>query len=321
MSHFTLGERKTLAKLLQSKISYQKIGFVIEKAKSSISDEIKNNSTNGEYDPEIAHAKAIQRKAQKTKRTKLTISPGLKKYVIQKLSEGWSPKQIYGDLRRQANGKNIISHETIYQFIYSNEGKELKLWLNLRHRKKPERIPWGSRKRRIIIPERVSIQERPSYINLREEFGHYEGDLMIFSSGEALAVFTERVTRKTFAVLNTNKSAPEMELALHELISSAGQTNVRSITFDNGGENVCHAKVRVDYAEQFDTYFCDPYCSWQKGLVENTNKLLRQYLPRDAPQEILNQDYVDEVVAKLNSRPCERLGYNTPDEEFKNRSV
>ena len=106
-----------------------------------------------------------------------------------------------------------------------------------------------------------------------------------------------------------------------ELISSAGQINVRSITFDNGGENVCHAKVRADYAEQFDTYFCDAYYSWQKGSVENTNKLLRQYLPRYTPPELLTQDHIDEIVAKLNFRPRKKLGYSTPDMEFKIRSV
>jgi len=320
MSHFTLIERKTLEKL-HKKVSYEKIGKVIGKVKSSISAEIRNNSMNGEYDAEIAHVKVVQRKEQKTKRNKLEISFGLKKYVIQKISEDWSPEQISGELRRQTNGKNIISHETIYQFIYSGEGKQLKLWKHLRHRKKPKRVHWGDRKKRIRIPERVSIRERPDYINLREEFGHYEGDLMIFSNGKALAVFIERVTRKTFAVLNNDKTAAEMELALHELVSSAGQVNIGSITFDNGGENVCHAKVRADYAEQFDTYFCDSYCSWQKGGVENANKLLRQYLPRDISLEKLTQDYVDEVVAKLNSRPRKKLGYSTPNTEFKIRSV
>lgn len=320
MSHFTLTQRKTLEKLHKD-ISYEKIGQVINKTKSSVSDEIKRNSVNGEYDAEVAHVKAIQRKEQKTKRKKLEISIGLKKYVIEKLRKDFSPEQISGKLRTKANGKNVISHETIYQFIYSSEGKRLKLWKRLRHKKKPQRVHWGGRKKRIIIPERVSIRERPDYINLREEFGHYEGDLMIFLTGEALAVFTERLTRKTFAVLNTNKSAAEMELALHELISSAGQININSITFDNGGENVCHAKVRADYCKQFDTYFCDPYCSWQKGLVENTNKLLRQYLPRDIDPEKLTQDYVDEVVAKLNSRPRKCLGYSTPDAEFKICSV
>lgn len=321
MSHFTLTKRKILEELLLQGISYEKIGKVIGKTKSSISDEIKRNSVKGVYEAEISHAKAIQRQYQKKKRAKLKISAGLRRYVVRQLREDWSPEQIAGELRKQADGQTVVSHETIYQFIYSDEGKKLRLWVHLRHKKRPERTHWGSRKKRICIPERVSIRERPEHINLRKEFGHYEGDLMIFSDGQALAVFAERTTRKTFAVLNNNKTAAEMEMALHELICSAGQVNVGSITFDNGGENVCHAKVRRDYEEQFDTYFCDPYCSWQKGLVENTNKLLRQYLPRDIPSEILTQDYVDEVVAKLNSRPRKKLNYSTPNEVFKNCSV
>jgi len=317
MKNFTLIERRTLAKLLKDGISQNKIAQAVNKSKSSISDELKRNKTNVKYDPELAHAKAIQRQINKTKRTKLEISAGLKEYVIQKLQTDWSPEQIAGDLRKQAGSQTIISHETIYQFIYSEEGKQLKLWQHLRHRKKPARVSWGTRKRRKIIPNRVSIRERPQHVNLRQEFGHYEGDLMLFSNGYALAVFAERVTRKTFAVINFNKSAAEMEMALHELICSAGQLNVKSITFDNGTENVCHEKVRAAYEYSFKTYFCDPYSSWQKGLVENTNKLFRQYLPRDINPALLTQDFIDDLTAKLNNRPRKKLKFATPNECFR----
>jgi len=129
------------------------------------------------------------------------------------------------------------------------------------------------------------------------------------------------MTRKTIAVVNENKTAQEMEYAFHELISSAGQTQVKSITLDNGTENVCHQKVREDYMETFYTFFCDPYSSWQKGTVENTNKLLRQYLPRDIPPEQLTQDYVDSVLEKLNNRPRKCLNFSSPNSSFLNRSV
>ena len=160
-------------------------------------------------------------------------------------------------------------------------------------------------------------QEKRGILFRKEEFGHREGDLMIFSEMKlVLAVFVERMTRKVIAVVNQNKTAKEMEMAIHELITSAGQINVLSITFDNGAENVCHQKVREDYSFCFDTFFCDPYCSWQKGSVENANKLLRQYFPRDVSMEDLTQDKVDAVVKKLNNRPRKCLGFKKSSDEF-----
>lgn len=323
MSHFTLTIRKTLSHLLKGKHTYKEIALVIRKSKSSISDEIKRNSGGKEkYDAYDAHGNAEMRWLNKKKRKKLEISFGLREYVIEKIEKDWAPEQIAGVLREEAKGKTVISHETIYQFVYSDEGKKLKLWKHLRHKKRPERQAWGSRKKRTIIPNRVSIQQRPQVINRRERFGDFEGDLMVFSSSsKALAVFVERCTRKIFSVLNDDKTAKEMEYALHEMVCSAGIHLVNSITFDNGGENVCHEKIREDYEYKFTTYFCDPYSSWQKGAVENANKLLRQYFPRDISPELLTQDYVDTIVQKINNRPRKCLKYSTPEKIFNSCSV
>jgi IS30 family transposase len=323
MKHFTLSSRKMLAGLLRQKEKYREITKVISIAISSISDEIKKNSENGKYDPYVAQEKAMRRQTEKVKRTKLEISDGLKQFVVSKLKQEWSPEQISEELKILANGKAVISHETIYQFIYSDEGKKEGLWKHLRHRKKPERVSWGTRKKRKgCIPDRVSIHKRPEHVNTREEFGHWEGDLMIFSETRSvLAVFVERMTRRVIAVVNENKTSSEMEMAMHELIASAGQTNVLSVTFDNGTENVCHQKVRTDYEYCFKTFFCDPYSSWQKGSVENMNKLLRQYFPRDISPEKLTQDRVDEAVEKLNNRPRKCIGFQKPLEKFRSCSV
>lgn len=312
-----------LAELLEQGEKYREITNVIGFGISSISDEIKRNSENGKYDPYIAQSKAMRRQTEKSKRTKLEISDGLKRFVISKIREEWSPEQIAEELKNLSNGKTIISHETIYQFIYSEEGKDKGLWKHLRHRKRPERVSWGTRKKRkTLIPDRISIHKRPEHVNTRQEFGHWEGDLMIFSETQSvLAVFVERMTRKTIAIVNENKTASEMEMAMHELICSAGQTNVLSITFDNGTENVCHQKVREDYECYFKTFFCDPYCSWQKGSVENTNKLLRQYFPRNIPPEELSQDRVDQIVQKLNNRPRKCIKFQKPSDVFKSCSV
>ena len=319
MKHFTLNTRIMLADLLEKKTSYRKISRVIQKSISSISDEIERNSIHNKYDPYEAHRIASLRELEKGKRTKLELNPQLMNNVIDKLKDDWSPEEIAGEFKSKTNGINIISHETIYQLIYSPEGIKLKLWKHLRHRKKPKRVSFGTRKcRKINIPNRVSINERSNAINLRLEFGHWEGDLMLFSKiSLVLAVFVERMTRRVIVVLSQDKTAEEMKLALHELIGNAGQINVKSITFDNGGENVCHQEIRELYDEEnLKTYFCDPYKSWQKGTVENTNKLLRQYFPRSINPELLTQDYVDEVATKLNNRPRKCLNYITPKNQF-----
>ncbi len=317
MAHFTLERRKMLYEMLQTPVTYREISNVMTICPSAISDEIKNNGGKEKYDPYRAHERARLCALRRYKRKKLEININLKQRVLDDLSKDYSPEQIAGRLRKEAQGRTIISHETIYLFIYSKEGKKEKLWLHLRHRKKPERKHWGSRTHRTKIPDRVSIHERPEIVNIRTVFGHWEADLMQFSdSKKTLAVFVERKTRRTVAVVNEDKGAKAMYYALHELIATVGQTHVHSITFDNGLENVCHSTVRSDYAESFVTYFCDSYCSWQKGTVENTNKLLRQYFPRHITDNEITQDNLDRAIRKLNARPRKTLNYNTPIETF-----
>ncbi len=321
MKKMTLTDRKILSELLKENQPYREIGKVIGKSSSSISDELKRNSLFGKYDAFIAHRKAQEREKERGKRTKIEISPGLKKYILQKIEEDWSPEQISNNLKILA-GKNVISHETMYQFVYSAEGKKLKLYTHLRHKKEPRRRSFGTRQTRIKIPERVPIHFRSEAINKRIEFGHWEGDLMIFpQQRQVLAVFVERMTRRTVAIINPDKTALSMEMAMHEFISRVGQVNVKSLTLDNGTENVRHINIVHDYAETIQTFFCDPYCSWQKGTVENTNKLLRQYFPRTIDSRFLNQDFADKVVLRLNNRPRKCISFNTPLHYFSLCSV
>jgi len=323
MNHFTLSQREMLEEFLFHKKTRRFIAKALAKAVSSISDEIKRNSNGGVYKAGRAHWLARERQKERGRETKLFLSPGLRKYVIMKIQEDWSPEEISGVLKKEAGGAPVLSHETIYQFVYSEEGKRLKLWKHLRHKKKAERIHWGSRKKRgLCIPARRSISERPRFVDTREEFGHYEGDLMQFSfSKKTLAVFVERMSRRVCVVVNEDKSSAEMELALHECIGTVGQINFKSLSLDNGKENVIHESVREQYCYQFDTFFCDPYCSWQKGSVENMNKLIRQYFPRNIHPDDITQDHADEVSRKLNERPRKCLDYETPLSVFLKCSV
>lgn len=318
MKHFTLADREILKDLLQRGVSYRGIGQRLNKSHTSVSDEIKRNkSPDGRYCPIEAHKKAFCRKNQRKKRTKLEISPGLKIYIVQKiLCEQWSPEQIDRVLRIKSGGNVVISHESIYQFIYSPEGRKLKLYQYLRRKKKPIRQPFGTRKKRFIIRDRVSIHRRHEKINKRQEFGHWETDLMIFSNQKfVLAVTVERLTRYTIATILPNKTALEMKQALYRVILDSGQLNVKSITFDNGSENVLHHELKHEFPG-LETYFCDPYCSWQKGLVENTNGLLRQYFPRSIDLGRVSQHDMDIIVTKINNRPRKCLHFTSPSLAF-----
>ena len=316
MKQFTLTSRRILWELLKKEEPYREIQKVLGKSLSGISKEINRNGGKEKYNPYKAEQRAQINKFSRKKRTKLEISPGLKEFVIQKLKQDWSPEQISRDLRKKALRKTILSTETIYQFVYSKEGKTLKLWKHLRHRKRPIRVAHGTRKARVSrskIPDRNPISLRSYGAKNRTEPGHYEVDLMIFSKTKTvLAVFVDRCTRKTYAYFNKNKTASVMANTMRNFVCEVGQMNLKSLTFDNGTENFYHNIVRDEFGT-FDTFFCDPYCSWQKGTVENTNKLLRQYFPRKIHHSLMNHENLTFALHRLNNRPRKCLNFNSPN--------
>lgn len=316
MKQFTLTSRRMLWELLKKEESYREMQKVLDKSLSGISKEINRNGGRQKYNPYRAEQRAQINRLSWKKRTKLEISPGLKEFVIQKLKLDWSPEQISRDLRKKALGKTILSTETIYQFVYSAEGKTQKLWKHLRHRKRPVRVTHGTRKARISrsqIPDRNPISLRSYGAQSRTENEHYEVDLMIFSkTKKVLAVFVDRCTRKTYAYFNENKTASVMADTMRNFVCEVGSMNVKSLTFDNGTENFYHHIVRDEFGT-FDTFFCDPYSSWQKGTVENTNKLLRQYFPRIINHSLLNNKNIQFALHRLNNRPRKCLNFNSPN--------
>ena len=207
MSKFTLKKRIKLCNFLRNGKTYRWISLEIGICISSISDEINKNGGICKYNAWDAEAESEIRKRTRYKRLKLEISQGLRRYVIEKLQEDWSPEQVSGELKRLAKGRSVLSHETIYQFVYSKKGEYLGLWKHLRHRAKYKtckRRSWSKRNRKgPTIPCRVSIHKRPKFVDLKEDFGHWEADLMVFSKSKSvLAVFVERHTKQTFSFVN-----------------------------------------------------------------------------------------------------------------------
>lgn len=317
MKQINFTERKMIEKMLKQGMRVRAIGRALNRGHGTISEEISKNKSSHEtqYNAELAQARHERRQLNKGNKGKLARKEKLKQHIIKKLEEDWSPEQIAGELRERC-GITIISHETIYQFIYSEEGRAMKLWLHLRIKYKPERKKRGIRKSRKgqIIPERISIHDRPKEANERKISGHLETDSMIFSNQKPIiSVQVDRASQKCAITKLPNKTAFETKYALVRAIEEE-YASVKTITFDNGSENVLHTEIRDTY--QIRTHFCDPYCSWQKGLVEEINGLIRQYLPRHINMNQITQDQISEIQEKLNNRPRKSLSYKTPNQIY-----
>lgn len=315
MEYLTFLERKNIGHLHFAGTSLRAIGRVLRRSHSTIKDELKRAGATvpGTYDPYEAQRIFLLRQSKKGKRRKIERNQALRNHIIDRLkTEQWSPEEIAGALREQY-GRTIVCHETIYAFIYSEAGKTLKLWLELRHKKKPDRQQRGARTKRskICIPDRTPLVCRGEI-----QFGDCETDSMIFSKqAPILSVQVEKVSKRCVLTKLPNKTADETLYALTRAVEYlGGKAVVRSMTFDNGTENVKHTKLKEMF--EIQTYFCDPYSSWQKGLVENTNKLIRQYLPRYVDMNALSHEDIFRIQEKLNNRPRKSLQYKTPNQVY-----
>lgn len=311
----TLYEREKIEFYLKLKMKHRAIARRLERDHRVVDREIRRNSRNGKYDSKYAQEMA-DKKAKKTNKCKLDKDENLRDYVYAQLNEDWSPEEIAGRLKKQPppelNGQTI-SHESIYQYIYNGNGKH---WYRLLRKKNaPRRQKKQARKpSKITIPKLISITERPFEINNRTRVGDWESDLIVFS-GQKPAVSVQH-ERKSLAVRlhkTRNKSAIENKEAIISSIESLPNELFKSITFDRGGENVCHIELKELY-DRLETYFCEPYKSWQKGGVENSNGLIRQYLPRKTALDKLNDKEIYDIQERINNRPRKKLNYLTPNE-------
>lgn len=307
-------ERDKIAVLLASSTSLRKIAKLLNRSVSSISVEIRKNSVDGQYQS-IAAQELSSKRNIKSRRTNPLKNDKIFSYVVDKLRCGWSPEQISGRLKRKNTGKTVVCHETIYRYIYSEEGKKKNLSEYLvRHHYK--RRKWHSRYLyRRGIANRVSIRLRPKEVEKREIFGHWEGDVV---EGKAhrggIQTLLERKTRfyqaKILAVIDSEYGVRIQRDLLKDLPKEARKT----LTLDNGKENYNHDKLRRWLNIQ--TFFCDPYCAWQRGANENHNGILRRYIPKKADITGLLQEDLDAIIEEINQRPRKCLNYETPREVF-----
>jgi len=305
-NHFTRNERNELSILLKRGYSYRDIAKTIKKDPSSISREVKENSVNGEYDPDKADHKAyVKRWQSKYQGMKINGNQELESYVRNGLLHYWTPEEIAGRIEYE-RGKSTISFKTIYKWLYSSRGQLLCDYLPskryYRHRRRGKK-----NQGKTSIPNKVSIELRPKIINNRERVGDCEADALGVpkNSSENLVGVVDRKSRYFKA-----RKIGRIKHAISEFKRISASMNANSFTFDNGVENARHEELQIP------TYFCHPYSPWEKGTIENTFKRMRRFIPKKSRPENYSQEEIEKICDIMNNTPRKCLGYRTPKEVF-----
>jgi IS30 family transposase len=268
---------------------------------NTISYEVRINSVRGVYDPHKAQIKAqVRKKGRRFQYSKIEKEPRLKELIVGKLEEHWNPREIAGWIKLH-HDEWTVSTASIYTWLRTSRGdRYCDLLYSQRHYVKKHR----KKTKRVLIPNRVGIEERPREVTDRLIYGHYESDTIVSGRGGmgAILVLQERVSRTVYLwKLGGMKPAP---CAKH-LKAASVTLNIQSITFDNGIENIYHGDIGVP------TYFCDPYSSWQKGAVENVNKMIRRYIPKGSDLRTVSQADLDLIADRINKKPRQVLGFRS----------
>lgn len=308
-------DRDELYRLLSLGKTKAEIARSLGRDKSTIGREIKRNwhQMFDEYLPDTAERKAAKRKAKGRKKKYLDRNPGLKAKILEKVPMGWSPDIIAGKLRNDGNA--YLTKESIYQHIYSLEGRkqDLRQYLPRAHRIRRKKN--GRKHNKGTIPNRVDITLRPQAVNERLEFGHWEGDSVLYKGhSQRLATQVERTTRYLVVLKPKTNKAKERARLINRYFGKLPPKARKTITFDNGLEFADHQRITNKTGTK--TYFAKPYASWQRGSNEHANGILRRYLPRNTDINKLTGQKLSAIVKTINNRPRKILNYKTPAEVF-----
>ena len=270
--HISLEERMVIFHMrFRERNNLQDIADKLGRSKSSISLELKRNRSQSGYIPELSHSRYKSRLHQKDS-YKIDSNPAIYNYIVMRLKEDkWSPDVISAMIYKDIGYS--ISAETIYNYIYNSpKSKSLRLY-KLLPSKKSLRLKHGSRRKRISIPNRVSIHQRSKLANDKLEIGHLEGDLTFHKGNQSknIGVLVDKKSQKVFLVLNRSKRKNTVASNFSKKIKTIPKHIRKTLTFDNGKEFVSHMTYRL---QGFKTYFCDAHCPWQKGLVEKINAMI-----------------------------------------------
>lgn len=311
-SRLTLKERIQIETLLKENKSKSYIAKTLNRSRSTITREVNKwvQSDKDKYSAELANWNAKDDYLNQRNTDKISIHKKLRIYVFKGLLSQWTPEQIAGKIKLDYPNDPImsISHESIYRYIYTQPQARLnKKLINLLVRKKTRRRP--PKKRRGTgskITNQVSI-------DLREEVGHWEGDLMIGKNQKsAIGTIVERKSRYTLIVKLKARNSKEVAKMFSEILNKLNPVLKKSMTYDNGIEMARHKEITNKTG--MNIYFAHPYSSWERGTNENTNGLIRRYLPKGTDFNLINKKQLMIIQEKLNNRPRKIIGFKTPKE-------
>lgn len=299
--------------LLRSEHKQKEIADVLEVSPSTISREIARNrrrkrikggEKNGPYVATVAQHKAyVRRKYSKYQGKKINEDEDLKHYIIRGLKKFWSPDEISGKMKKERR-PFCVSKTAIYEWLYTSRGSYWCRYLYSEHYRPKKRK--DKRPKRALIPNRIGISLRPFGATNKTRYGHYEGDTMVSAkktgSKAALSVVYERKAKYIDARKIKNLKPASNNIAIEDMKK---EVFMKSLSMDNGIENTKHEELSVA------AFFCDPYSSWQKGGVENANKMIRRFIPKKSDLADYSDEYVKMVIDILNNKPRKSLNYKT----------
>ena len=307
----TLEKRYQISALMKAGFNQKSVALEIGVHPSTISRELRRNKdTVRGYHPDLAEIKCVQTESKKKKRFSLTKP--IEKYIRAKLKQDWSPEQISGRMKKDI-GITVV-HETIYRYIYANKANRGKLYTYLRHKNKKYHKRSNDYQARGTIIDRVMIAARPKIVEKKSRIGDWEIDTVVGKDHKGfLVTVVDRKSKFTMIKNVQTKHADVVTQALIEMMTPVKNIS-HTITSDNGKEFAYHKQIAA--ALDTDFYFANPYHSWERGLNEHTNGLIRQYLPKKSTLLNIPKEEILMIQNRLNHRPRKVLGYKTPYEVF-----
>ncbi len=315
----SLLEREEISRGISANLSLRQIAKNLNRSASTISREINRNGGLSKYRA-IAADRLAWMKAKRPKTCKLNADANLRAIVSDKLASKWSPEQVAGWLKPAYPDSLTmhISHETLYKtlFIQSRGTLKKELLRELRTQRVMRQSKHFNTKgnARGGIIDAISIHDRPEEVNDRIIPGHWEGDLICGTQKSYIATLVERSSRYTLLVKLTGNDTQTVVGAITRKIIELPEHLKKSLTWDRGMELAQHKLFTID--TNIKVYFCDPKSPWQKGTNENTNKLLRQYMPKKTDLSVHSQEQLDRMAAELNDRPRKTLNFSSPSQKI-----
>jgi len=322
--HLTPAERLVIDSMSRAGFSQKAIANALGRSRSTISRELRRNrdTLSQQYCPHWANLQYWKRREQVVNAHK-TGNASLTEYVVGKLELRWSPEQIAGRLRHVEHPKDPakwISHQTIYRYVARDRNQGGKLYRYLRRGRKPFGKRGAGRHPNARIKGGVSIEQRPSVVNEQTRVGDWEGDTLFGAKRlSCLATLVERKTLYLVAHKMPNATAQALNEAVVEGLRNINKALVHTLTVDNGKEFA--GFKTLENALELAVFFSHPYSAWERAVNENTNGLLRQFLPKKTDLGVITPEQLDLVVDYLNNRPRKKLQYRTPNEVFQEAAV